>query len=320
MSMDRTRQLPVISEEGHRRLAGARAAVVGCGALGSYIAVIAYRLGIENLVLIDRDVVQATDLHRSVYTHEDIGVPKAEALSMRFSGGAEHHVVDLCAGNIQSLLKGCDIVLDGTDNLLTRFVVNDHCVKVGIPWVYSALLSTYGQVMPVIPGRTACLRCYMREAPAARLPTCATAGVLAATPPVIAGFAVSAAADVLLNRGVSSGIYMVETRPPKVYHVKLDRDPECPSCVRGRYRYLEQDFQVVPSCGNGYHVRPPVRMNVDLKTLAQAVGTADAATGEYISFRDGDVRITVFRDGRMLVEGKGLDEKTAKSLYARYMG
>ncbi|HHE48106.1 MAG TPA: HesA/MoeB/ThiF family protein, partial [Candidatus Acetothermia bacterium] len=149
--------LPELGEEGQRRLGEARVLVAGCGALGTHTASALLRAGVRRLVLVDRDVVERSNLHRvAAFTRDDVGKPKAQALAshlLRIDPGAElePHVAHLGPEEAEAVIPEVDLVVDGFDNLETRYLVNDVCVKHGVPWIYTAVLATYGMTMPIIP-------------------------------------------------------------------------------------------------------------------------------------------------------------------------
>src|SRR5271168_1119393 len=175
-----------IGEQGQQHLLDARLAVVGCGALGSFQAGALARTGIGFLRIIDRDYVELSNLQRQwLFDECDVqqAMPKAAASARKIAGinsgvRVEPVVADLTPSNVEELLEGVDLILDGTDNFETRYLINDFAVERGVPWVYGAAVGSYGIAMPVIPGETACLRCIYPDSPSGVQPTCETAGVL----------------------------------------------------------------------------------------------------------------------------------------------
>src|SRR3954451_23486866 len=189
---------PGIGEEGQRRLGQSRITLVGCGALGTVIANVLARAGVGFLRIVDRDYVELTNLQRQVlFDEQDAhdGVPKATAAVeklQRINSDITYEAVvaDFGPDNAERLVHDADLVLDGADNFEVRYVVNDVCVKLGKPWVYAAAVSSYGLLMPVVPGQTPCLRCVFPDPPpAGSVDTCDTAGVLGPMPGVVANLA-----------------------------------------------------------------------------------------------------------------------------------
>ncbi|MGH7248614.1 MAG: ThiF family adenylyltransferase, partial [Pseudomonadota bacterium] len=175
-----------LGEAGQERILAARVAIAGCGALGAFQADALARAGAGFLRIIDRDFVELSNLQRqSLYDEADAaeGLPKAIAARRRLRAvnsqvTVEAAVEDLAPSNVEDLLGDVELVLDGTDNFETRYLINDFCVSRGLPWIYGAAVGSYGLTMPVLPGRTACLKCVYPEPPEGVQPTCETAGVL----------------------------------------------------------------------------------------------------------------------------------------------
>src|SRR5215211_1817210 len=201
-----------IGEEGQRRLGAARALVVGCGALGSAQVEMLARAGVGRLRVVDRDFVEESNLQRqTMFTERDARerVPKAAAAARRVAEinsevVCEAEVADVNQSNVERLVEGCDVVLDGTDNFATRFLINDACVKHGVAWVYGAAVGSYGVTLTVRPGVGPCLRCVFPEVPAAgTAPTCDTAGVIMPIINVVAAVQVAEALKLLTGRDES---------------------------------------------------------------------------------------------------------------------
>src|SRR5436305_1784347 len=196
---------PGIGECGQEALLRSHAVIAGCGALGSFHAAALARAGVGTITVIDRDYVEPSNLQRQwLFEESDASeaLPKAAA--------AERHiarinsrvrvrgiVADLTSSNAEELLGGGDVILDGTDNFETRYLINDFAVSRGIPWIYGAAVGSYGLTMPVIPGHTACLRCVYPEPPSGVQPTCETAGIVNAIVSAIASFQVADALKIL---------------------------------------------------------------------------------------------------------------------------
>src|SRR5215208_4353098 len=199
---------PGVGEEGQRRLLASRVTLVGCGALGTVIANVMARAGVGFLRIVDRDYVEHSNLQRQVlFDEQDAhdGVPKATAAVEKLRRinseiAYEPVVADFGPDNAERLVRDVDLVLDGSDNFEVRYVVNDVCVKLGTPWVYAAAIASYGVLMPIIPGQTACLRCALSDPPAAgSVDTCDTAGVLAPSPGIIGNLAAAEGIKLLIG-------------------------------------------------------------------------------------------------------------------------
>ncbi|NJE02842.1 ThiF family adenylyltransferase [Thermococcus sp. MV11] len=319
VKMDFSRHFPIIGIEGQRKLSESTVAVVGAGALGSWEVYFLHKLGVGRIVVIDRDFVDEGDLPRTIYTTEDVGKPKVEVLKERF--GVIGHFEDLNPGTV-SLLDEADLIIDGTDNIYTRQVINDYAVKNNKPWIYVGVLATYGNIMPVIPGKTACFRCLMPKLPERPLPTCSIAGIMSYVPSFAASLAVALAAKILLGEEVESELFFFDLRSMDFETVKIPRREDCPACVRKELTFLEKRIKVEHMCDGSIQVTPPERMNINLDEFAERLeklGIEYLKTSQFIQFEDDYAEILVFKTGRMVIRGAE-DEKEAKNFFARYLG
>src|SRR5271156_5952637 len=196
-----------IGAEGQRRLAAGRVAIVGCGATGSVLASLLARAGVGTLRIIDRDYVEASNLQRqSLFDEKDAAesLPKAIAAARKIAAFnseivVEARVEDLVPGNIHVLLEGMDVILDGTDNFETRYLVNDYAVKNSLPWIYAAAVGSYGVTLNVLPGKTACLACIFPDTPQGMVETCETSGILNTAVNAVASIAATEAMKLLVG-------------------------------------------------------------------------------------------------------------------------
>ncbi|WP_461863600.1 ThiF family adenylyltransferase [Thermococcus sp.] len=317
--MDFSRHFPIIGMEGQRKLGESTVAVVGAGALGSWEVLFLHKLGVGRIIVVDRDFVDESDLPRTIYTKEDVGKPKVEVLKERF--GVEGHFEDLNPGTV-NLLDEADLIIDGTDNIYTRQVINDYCVKNGKPWIYVGVLSTYGNVMPIIPGKTACFRCLMPKLPERPFPTCAVAGIMSYLPSFAASLAVALAAKILLGEEVESRLFFFDLKSLDFEKVEIPRRDDCPACVRREFTFLEKRVKIERMCDGSIQVTPPERMSIDLDEFAgrlEKLGIEYLKTSQFIQFEDDYAEILIFKTGRMVIRGAE-DEKEAKNFFARYLG
>ena len=325
-----------IGEEGQRRLRGARALVVGCGALGSAQVETLARAGVGRLRIVDRDFVEESNLQRqTMFTERDARerVPKAVAAARRIAEinsdvACEAEVADVNRSNVERLVDACDVVLDGTDNFATRFLVNDACVKHGVPWVYGAAVGSYGVTLTVRPNVTPCLRCVFPEVPAAgTAPTCDTAGVIMPVISIVAAVQVAEALKLLTGRAESLhgrlmqfDVWRNEWRQINVGA----RAPDCPACGLRRFESLEAEAGDLTTvlCGrNAVQVSPHAATSLDLDALARRLSAAgEVKANEYlVRLRAGGYELTVFKDARAIVRGTD-DAAVARTVYARYVG
>jgi len=323
-----------IGRDGQARIRAARVLVVGAGALGSCLAEMMARAGVAELRLVDRDYVEPSNLQRqSLYDESDAlqGLPKAvaaEAKLRRLNSevAVKGIVADLGADNAPELLRGVELLLDGTDNFETRFLINDLCVREGIPWVYGACVGAYGLALAVRPHATPCLRCVLQELPAPGSgPTCETAGVIAPVVHVIAGIQAGEALKLLAGRteALLPGMVTVDLWTGLFSVMDLrDQEPSCPACVLGRFDYASAPGASGVLCGrDAVQVRPPRGNVLDLEALAaRLLPLGQVQRNEHLlRFSGAGAELVVFRDGRAIVKGVK-DVSEARSIYARYVG
>ena len=329
----RQAQFAPLGEDGQRRLLDSHAVIVGCGALGSFHAAALARAGVGRLTLIDRDFVEESNLHRQwLYDEADAAeaLPKAVAAARRLARINSRIVVqprasDLHADNIAELLAGADVILDGTDNFETRFLINEYAVRENIPWIYGAAVGAGGVVLPVLPGRTACLACMVDPELNDTGPTCETAGILNVASAAIAAFQAAEALKILAGRleAVASRAVTLEMWSGRPRAVDVERDPSCPVCVQRRFSRLDAAGERRPAvlCGrNAVQVHERSR-EIDLVKLAETLKPlGEVRSNEYaVRFLTPPYAMTIFRDGRAIVQGVS-DVALARSLYARYVG
>lgn len=327
-----------IGQQGQERIARGRVLIVGCGALGSVLANNLARAGVGYLRIADRDYVEGNNLQRQVlYVEDDVrrGMPKAAAAAeyLRRVNGLitiEPLVTDVTAENVEELIDGVDVVLDGTDNFETRYLLNDACLKAGVPWIYSGVIAAYGVTLAVLPGETACLRCVFPERPLpGTTPTCDTAGVLNGIVGVIAGLASTEALKLLVGSPqLVRGMTWVDLWENTFDRIELPRQLDCPACGRGEYEYLDApiDESGTALCGrNAVQVRPPrgagAGASLDLAALAERLAPVGevASNGFLLRLRVDGYDVTVFPDARAIIKGTD-DLALARGVYAKYVG
>ena len=325
-----------IGQAGQERIRAGKVLVVGCGALGSAAVDLLARAGVGRLVIVDRDFVELSNLQRQLLFDESdaaTGQPKAVAAAaavrrINSEVDVEPVIGDVTPTNVEQLVQRADVVLDGTDNFETRYLVNDACVKAGIPWVYGGGIGATGMSMTIVPGETACFRCaFPRSRPAGALATCDTAGVLG---PIVVTVAAIEAAEVMkllvgdrahLNRGLLAiDLWTHQQERSEA----VPRQPSCPCCVERRFEYLDAraTSRTVSLCGrNAVQVTPAQGIRIDLADLGRRLAPAGSVTcNEYlVRFVSGAHEVTVFPDGRAIIKGT-TEPAVARSIYARYVG
>jgi adenylyltransferase/sulfurtransferase len=331
-----------IGPDGQEKLASSRVLLVGCGALGSVLAEQLVRAGVGNLRIVDRDVVELTNLQRqTLFDESDAaeGVPKAVAAERRLRGinsevRIEPIVADFHAGNAEelaSLLGRPELILDGTDNVETRLLINDLAVKHAVPWVYGACVGTEGRVMTVRPGDGPCLRCLFSDPPTAgELPTCDTAGVLGPLAGVVASLQAVAAIKLLSGNAAAAGreITVIDVWSNRIRNIDTTdaRRTDCRTCGERKFDSLDgASRRLVSLCGrNAVQVQPERRGNIELSALANRLEPVGVVTRTPYLLRfalrdDRTTQMTVFPDGRVIVAGT-TDVDRARSLCARFVG
>ena len=331
----RQTRLVEVGTEGQRRLLESAVLVAGCGALGSHLANTLTRAGIGRLRIVDRDVLELNNLQRQVLFDEDdvaASLPKAEAATRRLrrinsSVAIEALVCDLGPRNIERLVSDVDLVVDGTDNLETRYLINDACVKVGKPWIYGGVIGTSGMSMVIVPGSGPCLRCLFPDPPPpGTLPTCETTGILGTLPATIAAIEATQALRVLLGTPSAGRLISVNLWQLSFQEVAVQRDESCPTCAARRFDFLaaRETAWVTVLCGrDAIQIAPAREAHLSLETLSQSLASLGSVSFNGLLLRfipaGGEHELILFPDGRAMIRGT-TDEAVARTLYARYVG
>lgn len=322
-----------IGVEGQRKLAAARVAIVGCGATGSTFASLLARAGVGTVGIIDRDYVESSNLQRQTLFDEadaSQSLPKAIAAARKiaaFNSQVEvaPQVADLTPKNIDSLLNGAQLILDGTDNFETRYLINDFAVKNSLPWIYTAAVGSYGLTMNILPGKTACLSCIFSELPQGRIETCDTAGILNSAVGVVASIAATEALKLLVGAeaDLRRSVLSIDVWRNEHREIAVGKpNPECRTCGKHEFPHLEGEGRPhITMCGrNSVQIHERHRP-IDLAEMGdrlKPLGTV--RQNEFVlKFWHNSYEITVFPDGRAIIKGT-TDPAIARSLYARYVG
>jgi molybdopterin/thiamine biosynthesis adenylyltransferase len=322
-----------IGPGGQKKLSEARVVIVGCGATGSGLASLLARSGVGTLRVVDRDYVEPSNLQRQcLFDEADArdSLPKAVAAARqiaRFNSqvAVEHHVADLTPANADALLGGIDLILDGTDNFETRYLINDFAVKSGTAWIYAAAVGSYGVTMNILPGETACLACIFPDPPGGTVETCETSGILNSAVNLVASIAATEAMKFLVGARanlrrtlLSWDVWRNDSAEVSAAHPR----PGCRACA-------ERDF--VHLAGRGRpHITLCGRNSVQIHERQRPVDFAEMSArlrplGEVrhnefvLKFWREPYEMTLFPDGRAIIKGT-TDTAIARSLYARYVG
>ena len=325
-----------IGREGQEKLLDSSVLLVGCGALGASHAEMLARAGIGKLRIVDRDFVEFTNLQRQTLFKEADAterLPKAVAAKNRIAEinseiEVEAVIADVNYSNVESLIDGCDLVIDGTDNFQVRYLLNDACVKDGVTWIYGAAVSSYGTTMTIMPGKTPCLRCIFDEMPdAGSSPTCDTAGVIMPIIATVSATQVAEALKILVGDldSLHGSLMQFDLWANDRQRIKLgEPNPDCKTCSQRIFEFLDAEtpeFSTVLCGRDAVQIAPPKQMMIDLKELAaklQVLG--EVKHNDYlVRFSSSGNEITIFSDGRAIV--KGTDEPSvARALYSRFVG
>ena len=314
--------------------------LVGCGALGTVLAETLVRAGVGKLCICDRDFVERSNLQRQVLFDEDdiaAHMPKAQAATAKLARinpevEVRPEVVDVNHTNIERLAEGADLLLDGTDNFETRYLINDLAVKTERPWVYGAVIGATGLCMTIVPHDTPCLRCVFDEAPPADVtPTCDTAGVLAPAVHIVAALQTIEVFKLLTGRASEINRHLVHVdawsgRLVNMNVASVREGGDCPSCGRGEFVYLDgkQSSTTASLCGrNAVQVHPPSCTPIDLSVMAaklEPVAGVSLTRNQFLLRATVDsYELTLFPDGRAIIKGTD-NPDVARSLYAKYFG
>ena len=343
-----------VGEAGQRALSDSRVLLVGCGALGCLLADTMTRAGIGHLRIVDRDFVELSNLQRQVlFTEDDVDshLPKAVAAANRLRRvnsdiEIEPVVADVDFTNIRGLADGVDLMLDGTDNFEVRYLVNDLSLETGIAWIFTGCTGSHGQMMPIFPGESACLRCLMQNPPPpGSTETCDTAGVLGPAINVIASLQAAMAVKLLVGKngqqstpaegaerpffGIPLKLTIVDVweltfRQMDVSQLRDSTD--CPACKRGERLWLSgsQSSGSTVLCGrNAVQVAPAEKTCLSMEELAHRLESAGTVTSNpflvRVAVSDSALEMTVFPDGRAIIKGTE-DPAIARAAYSRYIG
>lgn len=324
---------PGIGTQGQRQLGRARATIVGCGATGSVLAGLLARAGVGSLRIIDRDYVEPSNLQRqALFDEADAAssLPKAIAAARKLAAFnseivVEPEVADLTPENIDRLLSGAQLLLDGTDNFETRYLLNDFAVQRELPWIYCAAVGSYGATMNILPGQTACLACIFPEAPQGALETCETAGVLGPAVSLVASVAAAEALKLLAGarEQLRSTLLSWDTWSNQTSALQTGGPrPDCRACGRREFIHLTGEGRPhITLCGRNSvqiheHARP-----VDFAVIGERLKPHGTVRhNEFVlKFWHEPYEFTLFPDGRAIIKGTS-DTAMARSLYARYIG
>lgn len=326
-----------IGKDGQLKLLNSKVAIVGVGALGTVCANHLVRSGVGYIRLIDRDVVDLSNLQRqSLFNEEDVtlNLPKAVAAKKRLNSinssvKVEAVITDLNLDNAEELLSGVDVIVDGTDNFMTRYLINDVAVKYEIPWVHGAAVSSRGMFAVIKPGITPCYRCLFPQIPDGRGETCDTIGVLSPITDIIGSFQAMEAIKLLLGAVTNTNLEQIDIWETSFFSMDTTegKNPHCPACVKRQFEFLDRLSAVQETysslCGRDtVQIYFREKRERNLHKLSERLKQNGKVSGNEFLLRfspNDETAIVVFKDGRVLVHGTN-DIVKAKSLFSKYIG
>jgi adenylyltransferase/sulfurtransferase len=326
-----------IGAEGQAKLLASHIAIIGCGALGSVLAETLVRAGVGRINLVDRDFIELSNLQRQfLFDEADIAqnLPKAEAAARKLRKmNSEVEITPFIADanheSIEIFTDGVDLILDGTDNLHTRYLINDLAVRRGVPWIYGAAQAASGMTLVILPGGKPCLRCVFDCPPEpGQLETCETAGILGPLIAMVAGHQALEAIKILTGNLEAVNRKLVSFDPWINRQSQLtvnNLSGGCACCGNGQFEFLsgKASLSTVALCGrNAVQLRPKKKgLKIDLEQMASRLaGAGNIDKSEFmLRLEIGEHQLTLFPDGRTIVKGTE-DKDTARSLYGKYIG
>ena len=324
-----------IGQTGQEKLASSTVIIIGVGALGTHLANLLCRAGIGRLKLVDRDYVELSNLQRqTLFNEEDItnNMPKAVAAAEHLSRINSSIIIqpivtDVNPWNIEELIKGCDLVLDGTDNMGIRLIINDACIKNGIPWIYGGAITTTGMSMNILPTKDApCFRCaFPNASPQGSHDTCSTVGVLGMIPSIVASYQAAEAIKILIGSDdICRSLIYTDLWSNDTGYLEVKKKPDCPTCIQHKFDFLNQTQipYTTTLCGtDAIQVIPFGVTQIDFHSFSKKLSKIGSVKFNkfMLCFSDHQVEINLFSDGRAIIK-HAKDENAAKSIYSEYIG
>jgi adenylyltransferase/sulfurtransferase len=322
-----------IGASGQDKLLGSRVVIVGCGALGTAQANALARAGVGRLRIIDRDYVEESNLQRQMLFDEADAVqslPKAVAAEQKLRRinsdvAVEGVIADAESRNIEKLVEGFGVILDGTDNYATRYLLNDVALKLGIPWIYGAVVASYATTPTILPGRTACLACVFPAPPQGMHDTCDTVGVVSPAVAWVAAVQVTETLKILLDREeeLHGSLLACDVWKNQFQQVRPKIDSQCRACQAREWVHLETGTSDNTTlCGrDAVQIRQRESRELDLGRLKTRLTQFGVVKGNEFLLRCSidAYDLTVFPDGRAIVKGTD-DPAVARAIYAKYIG
>lgn len=323
-----------IGEQGQLKLLNSTVAIIGLGALGTVSANNLCRAGVGRIKLIDRDYVELSNLQRqTLYDEGDVKDEKPKAIAayehlqkVNSSIQLEPIISDVNSSNIEQLIDGCDLVLDGTDNFEIRLLLNEACDQYKIPWIYCGAVGSVGMTMNILPGTTPCFQCIMGGTDSIQShETCNTVGVLNMITNIVASVQSAEAIKILLgSKNVRQTLFYMDVWDNSVEYLEVEKNLQCPVCGTHHYTYLGQSrgSYTTSLCGrNEIQVIPMKKTDINFDILAKSLENLGNVSHNnfMLKFHNGNIGIKLFKDGRAIIEN-AKDANNAKSIYTEFFG
>lgn len=321
--------LDEIEKKGQEKLGKKSVAVIGLGGLGGITSSVLARIGIGKITLIDRDFIELSNLQRQfIFDENDMDRAKARVTEEKLneinsSIEIDSWIEDFNSSNGGKLVKNVDLILDGTDNLETRFLINDLSLKNKIPWIYTSAIQTRGMCFNIVPGETPCFRCLIEKIPpTGSLETCETAGILSSVLLTVTSYQITQCLKILLNREYSKKLFSVDIWRDKFEFLNVGKKKDCKAC-QGKYEFLEGDktTKLHKLCGKDeYQIKlpQPAENFEKLGERLRKIGKA-SLNKHILHFQTNSKKLTLFKNGRAIVKGVG-NKKEAKNFCSKYIG
>lgn len=322
-------------KQGQKILKESKVCIIGAGALGSVIANNLCRAGVGFIRIIDRDVVEEVNLQRQVlFTEDDVKncLTKSEAIYNHLKNAnsevfIEQITIDINSSNIGNQIQDVDLVIDGTDNFETRFLINEACHKYQIKWIYGGVVASWGGTMNILYGESPCLRCLMPEMPIpGEYETCSTAGVINSITGIIGSYEANEAIKILIDAkdNISKSYLAIDIWDNSQDEIIVEKNNDCPICVHGRYELLNKPARSYSTSLCGHNSWQIVPDHGNLLNLAE-IGKRLEKMGHVkvnkfaLHFNNKNTNFKLFPDGRAIIDNVK-DATAAKNIYSEYIG
>ncbi|MEA3229761.1 MAG: ThiF family adenylyltransferase [archaeon] len=319
--------LKQFSKKDQEKLLESKIAIIGIGGTGTVVAELLARVGLGTITLADRDCIEKSNLQRQIlFDEDDIGKTKADAAKEKLEKiNSKTKIIsivcDIDASNIQKIVQKKDLIIDCTDNMETRFLINDCSKKHRTPWIYTAAAGSKGATMNLMPKDRPCFRCIFKDIPKTITETHETSGILNSATTAIASLAVTESIKILTGKKHSKTLTYIDVWNQKIDRIFVKKRKDCPSC-NGKYEFLEKKRNTIKSCGeNAYHITPTRPKKLDLNLIFSKLHDQGTCSifGPVLHFKKDDIEFSIFRDGRAIIKNVKTKER-AEQLYSTHIG